>query len=49
MSDAAKVTASHLGRDAVVYIRQSSPQQVERNRESTDRQYRLVERAIALG
>ena len=49
MSDAAKVTASHLGRYAFVYIRQSSPQQVERNRESTDRQYRLVERAIALG
>ena len=49
MSDAAKVTASHLCRCALVYIRQSSPQQVERNRESTDLQYRLVERAIELG
>ena len=49
MSDSAKITATHLCRRAVVYIRQSSPHQVERNRESTARQYRLVERAIALG
>ena len=49
MSDTSKITAAHLCRCAFVYIRQSSPQQVERNRESTDRQYRLVERAIELG
>ncbi len=49
MSDTSKITAAHLCRCAFVYIRQSSAQQVERNRESTDRQYRLVERAIELG
>jgi len=49
MSDTSKITAAHLCRCAFVYIRQSSPHQVERNRESTDRQYQLVERAIALG
>ena len=49
MSDTSKITAAHLCRGAFVYIRQSSAQQVERNRESTDRQYRLVERAIELG
>jgi DNA invertase Pin-like site-specific DNA recombinase len=49
MSDTTKITSSHLGRCAFVYIRQSSTHQVEHNRESTDRQYHLVERAIALG
>jgi DNA invertase Pin-like site-specific DNA recombinase/uncharacterized protein YndB with AHSA1/START domain len=33
----------------MVYIRQSTASQLERNRESTDRQYALVERAVALG
>ena len=47
MSD--RITASHLGRAAIVYIRQSTVAQLERNRESTDRQYKLVERAIRLG
>ena len=41
--------STHLCRCAFVYIRQSSAHQVERNRESTDRQYQLVERAIELG
>jgi DNA invertase Pin-like site-specific DNA recombinase len=49
MSDATKVTASHLSRHAVVYVRQSTAQQVEHNRESTERQYKLVERAVELG
>lgn len=49
MSDTAKITSAHLCRCALVYIRQSSAQQVERNRESTDRQYQLVERALDLG
>jgi DNA invertase Pin-like site-specific DNA recombinase len=49
MSDANKVTASHLSRHAVVYVRQSTAQQVEHNRESTERQYKLVDRAIELG
>jgi DNA invertase Pin-like site-specific DNA recombinase len=49
MSENSKVTASHLRRPAVVYVRQSTLAQVERNRESTARQYDLVGRAVALG
>jgi excisionase family DNA binding protein len=44
-----KIRPAHLGRAAVVYVRQSTPGQTERNLESTDRQYALVERAIELG
>jgi DNA invertase Pin-like site-specific DNA recombinase len=44
-----KVTASHLRRAAVVYVRQSTLAQVDRNRESTARQYDLVTRAAELG
>jgi len=44
-----KVTASHLRRTAVIYVRQSTLMQVERNTESTLRQYDLVSRAQALG
>ena len=39
MNDLVKVTPSHTKRTAFVYIRQSSPAQVEYNRESTARQY----------
>jgi DNA invertase Pin-like site-specific DNA recombinase len=49
MTDTAKITTAHLGRAAFVYVRQSTAAQVEHNRESTQRQYGLVERAIALG
>ena len=49
MSESSKVTASHLRRQAFIYPRQSSQGQVERNVESTARQYALVERAIELG
>jgi DNA invertase Pin-like site-specific DNA recombinase len=49
MSDNSKITTDHLRRCAVVYVRQSSSTQVENNRESTARQYHLVERAIQLG
>lgn len=49
MSESSKVSSSHLARNAFVYVRQSTTAQVECNRESTDRQYRLVERALALG
>jgi DNA invertase Pin-like site-specific DNA recombinase len=49
MIDNSKVKSSHTRRAAVVYIRQSHPSQVENNRESTARQYALVEKAIALG
>ena len=44
-----KIGPAHLQRDAFVYIRQSTFAQVERNRESTLRQYGLAERAHALG
>src|SRR5437879_1787042 len=43
------VKPSHTQRTAFVYIRQSSPAQVEYNRESTARQYALVEKARELG
>ncbi len=49
MIDIAKVKSTHTRRAAIVYIRQSHPSQVENNRESTARQYALVEKAIALG
>ena len=44
-----KVTASHLSRDAYLYVRQSTPRQVFEHGESTRRQYALRERAVALG
>jgi len=49
MNDALKITSSHLARAAIVYLRQSSAAQVEHNRESTDRQYALVNKASDLG
>jgi DNA invertase Pin-like site-specific DNA recombinase len=49
MSERSKLTASHLRRQAFVYLRQSSQVQLERNVESTARQYALVARAIELG
>jgi len=49
MIDNHKVKSSHTRRSAIVYIRQSHPSQVENNRESTARQYALVEKAVALG
>ena len=45
----AKVHAHHLDRKAIVYIRQSSPQQVAEHKESTARQYALADVAVALG
>ena len=44
-----KVTARHLARDAYLYVRQSSLHQVITNTESTQRQYALRQRAVALG
>ena len=44
-----KVTASHLRREAYLYVRQSTMRQVFENTESTRRQYALRERAMALG
>ena len=49
MTAAAKITAAHLERTAVVYVRQSSIAQVRDHRESTARQYALVEEAARLG
>ena len=49
MSDNRKITESHRRRRAVVYVRQSTPSQLEHNHESRARQYALKERAIALG
>ena len=45
----AKITDSHRRRRAVVYVRQSTAEQLERNHESRARQYALRERAIELG
>lgn len=44
-----KLKPWHLDRRAVVYVRQSTPQQVNEHQESTARQYALVDRAVALG
>lgn len=44
-----KVTARHLKRSAYLYIRQSTLRQVFENTESTERQYALRQRAVALG
>ena len=44
-----KVTADHLRRDAYLYVRQSTIRQVFENTESTQRQYALRDRAVALG
>src|SRR4051794_15665245 len=49
MSELAKITDAHRRRRAVVYVRQSSPGQVERNVESTALQYALADRAVQLG
>jgi len=43
------VESVHLRRAAYVYVRQSTMAQVERNTESLERQYELVDRAVALG
>ncbi len=44
-----KITSEHLARQAVVYIRQSTADQVTNNRESQRRQYGLVDRVRQLG
>jgi DNA invertase Pin-like site-specific DNA recombinase len=45
----AKVRPTHLKRDAFLYIRQSTLHQLVHNTESTQRQYALSQRAVALG
>jgi DNA invertase Pin-like site-specific DNA recombinase len=49
MNERIKITSSHLSRQAIVYLRQSSAAQVENNRESTARQYALAGKARDLG
>src|ERR1700694_3888136 len=44
-----KVSGTHLGRDAYVYVRQSTLTQVREHTESLERQYELAFRAQALG
>ena len=44
-----KIALRHHERLAIVYVRQSTPQQVERHQESTRLQYALVDRAADLG
>lgn len=44
-----KITATHLERIALIYIRQSSLAQVRENTESTARQYALADDAVRLG
>jgi DNA invertase Pin-like site-specific DNA recombinase len=44
-----KVAATHLNRNAYLYIRQSTLRQVVEHAESTQRQYALRQRAVVLG
>jgi DNA invertase Pin-like site-specific DNA recombinase len=44
-----KITSSHLSRQAIVYVRQSTLAQVRENTESTTRQYGLTATAAELG
>lgn len=49
MKDLRKITASHLARKAIIYIRQSTLQQVSNNRESLGRQYDLYDVVKQMG
>lgn len=44
-----KIHDEHLQRQAIVYVRQSTQQQVVNHQESTARQYALAQRVMALG
>jgi DNA invertase Pin-like site-specific DNA recombinase len=49
LRSASKIRDGHLDRLAMVYVRQSTPQQVIQNRESRERQYALAQFAQRLG
>ena len=49
MNNSELVKPHHLARKAMIYIRQSTPQQVMNNQESLDLQYALQQRALLLG
>jgi DNA invertase Pin-like site-specific DNA recombinase len=44
-----RVSTAHRAKLAYVYVRQSTPGQVRHHQESTELQYRLVDRAVRLG
>ena len=44
-----RLTTAHRAKLAYIYVRQSSVSQVRQHQESTELQYRLVDRAIGLG
>src|SRR6266852_3697642 len=44
-----RLTTAHRAKLAYVYVRQSSLNQVRQHQESTELQYRLVDRAVCLG
>src|SRR5258707_1406019 len=46
---AATISDGHLSKLAIVYVRQSNPQQVLDHKESRERQYALADFAAALG
>lgn len=49
MTSPPKIQPGHLARQAIVYIRQSTPGQVKEHLESQDLQYQLAQRAATLG
>jgi DNA invertase Pin-like site-specific DNA recombinase len=49
LSTAEKITPRHREQRAYIYIRQSTPQQVQHHRESQHNQYGLLHRALELG
>src|SRR5262245_8734770 len=49
LGSTSKIRDRHLDRLAIVYVRQSTPQQVLENRESRERQYALAQLAQRLG
>src|SRR5260364_154695 len=44
-----KITEQHYSKPAYIYIRQSTPAQVRHHQESTERQYALRDKELALG
>jgi DNA invertase Pin-like site-specific DNA recombinase len=49
MNTSELVTVQHLAREAIIYIRQSTPHQILSNKESLELQYALKKRAIDFG
>lgn len=49
MSTSEHIQAQHLSRQALVYVRQSTPQQMLKNQESLELQYGLRDRAVGCG